>query len=57
MTVGFVAAAAVLLVHAADASYAAYAITAATAIVGAATRFNPLWIFLIAAIAGAAGFV
>jgi len=57
VTVGFVAAAAVLLVRASDSSYTGYAITAATAIVGSATKFNPLWIFLFAAIAGAAGFV
>ena len=57
VTVGFVAAAAALLINASDKSYAAYAITAATALVGTVTRFNPLWIFLLAAIAGAFGLV
>jgi chromate transporter len=57
VTVGFVAAAAVLLVRASDNSIAAYAITAAVAIVGTLTRFSPLWIFGISAIVGALGFV
>jgi chromate transporter len=57
VTVGFIAAAAVLLVRASDNSIAGYAITAAVAIVGIATRFNPLWIFAISAIVGAAGLV
>jgi chromate transporter len=57
VTVGFVAAAAVLLVRASDNSITAYAITAAVAIVGTLTRFSPLWIFAIAAIIGAFGFV
>jgi len=57
VTVGFVAAAAILLVRAADNSLVAYGITAATTAIGLATRLNPLWIFAIAAAAGAAGFV
>jgi len=57
VTVGFVASAAVLLVRTSDGSIAAYAITAATAIVGVLTRVNPLWVFLFAAIAGGLGFV
>lgn len=57
VTVGFVAAAAVLLVRASDNSIAAYAITAAVAIVGTLTRFSPLWIFAISAVVGALGFV
>jgi chromate transporter len=57
VTVGFVAAAAVLLVNASDKSLMAYAITGLTAVVGTMTKMNPLWIFLIAAIVGAAGFV
>jgi chromate transporter len=57
VTVGFVAAAAVLLVRASDNGVAAYAITAAVAIVGTLTRFSPLWIFAIAAVVGAFGFV
>jgi chromate transporter len=57
VTVGFVAAAAVLLIRASDNSITAYAITVATAVVGAATKFNPLWVFAFAAVAGALGFV
>jgi chromate transporter len=57
VTVGFVGAAGVLLIRASDHSLAGYAITAVTAATGALTKFNPLWIFLVAAIAGAAGFV
>jgi chromate transporter len=57
VTIGFVAAAAVLLARASDDNLATYAITAATAAVGIATRFSPLWIFAVAAIAGAAGLV
>lgn len=57
VTVGFLGASAVLLVRASDSSYVAYAITGATVIVGSVTKFNPLWVFLFAAIIGAAGFV
>jgi chromate transporter len=49
--------AATLLVRTSDGGWAAYAITAATAIVGVLTRVNPLWVFLFAAIAGGLGFV
>ncbi len=57
ITVGFVAAAGVLLVRASDNSIAAYVITAAVAVAGTATRFNPLWIFALSAIVGALGLV
>lgn len=57
VTVGFVGAAAVLLVRASDNDLAGYAITAVTAIAGIAGRFSPLWIFAVAALAGAAGLV
>ena len=57
VTVGFVAAAAVLLVRASDNSLTAYAITAAVAVVGTLTRFSPLWIFGISAVVGAFGLV
>jgi chromate transporter len=57
VTVGFVGAAAVLLVRASDNSIPAYAITAAVAAVGTWTRFNPLWIFAVSAIVGALGLV
>jgi chromate transporter len=57
VTVGFVAAAAVLLVRASDNSLVAYALTAITAIVGLTTRLNPLWVFAASALAGALGLV
>lgn len=57
VTIGFVAAAAVLIVRASDNGIVAYVITGTIAIVGTTTKFNPLWLFLVAAIAGAAGFV
>jgi chromate transporter len=57
VTVGFVAAASVLLVRAADNSIMGYVITAAVVAVGTFTRLNPLWLFGIAAVTGALGFV
>jgi chromate transporter len=57
VTVGFVGAASVLLVRAADNSIVGYVITATVALVGTLTRFNPLWIFAISAVVGALGFV
>jgi chromate transporter len=57
VTVGFVAAAAMVLVRASDNSLVAYGLTALTAVVGLATRINPLWIFAASAAVGAAGFV
>lgn len=55
--VGFIGAASVLLVRASDNSVAAYIISAVVAAIGIATRFNPLWIFGLAAVAGALGLV
>lgn len=57
VTVGFVAAASILLVRASDNTLVAYAITAATVAIGLTTRLNPLWIFAVSAAAGAAGLV
>lgn len=57
VTVGFVTAASILLVRASDNTLVAYGITAATAAIAFATRLNPLWIFALAAAAGAAGLV
>jgi chromate transporter len=53
VTVGFICAAAVLLGRASDDGALTVAITLVTAYVGAATKFNPLWVFGAAAIAGA----
>lgn len=57
VTIGFLGAASILLVRAADSSIVSYVITAAVVIVGTATRINPLWLFAVAAVAGAAGLV
>jgi chromate transporter len=57
VTVGFVAAAAMVLVRASDNSLVAYGLTALTAVVGVATRLNPLWIFAASAAIGAVGLV
>jgi chromate transporter len=57
VTVGFVAAASVLLIRASDNTLVAYGLTALTAILGLTTRLNPLWIFAASAIVGGAGFV
>lgn len=55
--VGFIGAASVLLVRASDNSVAAYVISAGVAAIGILTRLNPLWIFGLAAVAGALGLV
>lgn len=57
VTIGFVAASALLIAQAADVSLAALAITAATAAFSLWGRFNPLWALAAAAGLGAAGFV
>ena len=57
VTVGFIGAAAVLLIRASDSTPVAYAITAAIAVAGSFTRFNPLWIFAASAVIGALGLV
>lgn len=57
VTVGFVAAAAVVLVRASDNTLVAYGLTALTAAVSYATRLNPLWIFAFSGAVGAAGLV
>lgn len=57
VTTGFIGVTCLLLVRASDASLAAYAISAATIAVALLTRINPLWMFAVAAAAGAAGWV
>lgn len=57
VTIGFVAASALLIAQAADVSLAALAITAATAAFSLWGRFNPLWALAASAGLGAAGFV
>lgn len=55
ISIGLIAATALLLALAADNNIAAGVITAVTAAVGYFTRLNPLWVFGAAALAGAAG--
>lgn len=57
VTVGFIGAAAVLLVRASDNTAAGYALTAIVAVVASRTKLNPLWLMALCAIAGATGIV
>jgi chromate transporter len=57
VTLGLVAAGALLLVQAADRSLVAVLLTAATAAVAVFTRRNPLWLLGLGALLGAAGWV
>ena len=57
VTIGFVAASALLIARAADGSLAAFAITAATAAVAYWGGINPLWALTAAALLGVLGLV
>jgi chromate transporter len=57
LSIGLIAASALVVVRAADDSLASIAITAATGAVAYWTRFNPLWLFAAAAMLGIAGIV
>ncbi len=57
ISVGLVAATAIVLTQVADRSWPAVAITAATAAVAYWTRWNPLWLIGIAGMAGLAGLI
>ena len=57
VSIGLIAASALILALAAGQSVIAGAITVATAIVGYFTRMNPLWLFLAAALIGLAGYI
>jgi chromate transporter len=57
VTVGLVFAASYVLIRASEHGLAAYAVTALTAVVALATRLNPLWLFIAAGAAGAAGLI
>lgn len=57
VTIGFVAASALLIAQAADGSPAAFAITAGTAALAFWSRLNPLWALAAAAALGFFGFV
>jgi chromate transporter len=57
VSIGLIAASALVLARTADISWVAFVITAATAAVGYFTRLHPLWMFGIAAALGYAGLV
>ena len=57
VSVGLLAASAWILAWTTDNNWIAGAITAVTAAIGYFTKVNPLWVFGIAAIIGAAGFI
>jgi chromate transporter len=57
VTVGLVLSAGYVLAQIADQSWRAYAITAATLVLSAATRLHPLWMLAAAAAVGALGVV
>lgn len=57
ISVGLIAATALVIARAADHNVAAVAITFATALITYATRVNPLWTFLAAGLLGLAGYV
>lgn len=57
ISVGLIAASALIIAQAADATWGAVAMTLATATVAYFTRWHPLWMFAIAAVLGYAGFI
>ena len=57
ISVGLVGASAIVLTRAADHSWVAVVITAATAAIAYWTRWNPLWLIGIAGLAGLTGLV
>jgi chromate transporter len=57
LTVGLVLAGGYVITRAADHTWTAYGISAATVLLVTTTRLNPLWIFGSAALLGLAGLV
>jgi chromate transporter len=57
VTVGLVLASGYVLTRAADASWTAYALTLATALLALTTRAHPVWFLVVAGLLGAAGLV
>lgn len=55
VTVGLILASGYVLVRATDQTWAAYALTGATALMALATRIHPLWFLLVAGALGAFG--
>src|SRR5262249_47749242 len=57
VTVGFVAVSALLIVRASDSAPLHYAISAVTVLVTMLTKLHPIWVFALAAILGALGWL
>lgn len=57
VTVGFIGVSATLLVRASDTRPLMYVLSAATVAVALFTKINPMWVFAVAAVLGAAGLV
>jgi chromate transporter len=57
VSIGLIGASAFVLARTTDHNFYAFLITATTATVSFATRVNPLWVFLVAAVIGFAGLV
>lgn len=57
VSIGLIAASALILALAADHNWVAGAVTVATAAFGYFTRLNPLWLFLVAGLIGLAGYI
>jgi chromate transporter len=57
VSLGLIAASAFVLARSADHNIYAAAITAITAIIGSASRINPLWIFAVGGVLGLSGWL
>lgn len=57
IAIGLIAASALVLARAADTTWVAVVVTLSTAAVGYWTRFNPLWMFALAALLGLGGLI
>jgi chromate transporter len=57
VSIGLIAASALILAQAADHNAIAWAVTIGTAVVAYFTRLNPLWLFAAAGLIGLAGFI
>ena len=57
VSVGLIGAAGIVVAQAADHTWAAYAMTAVSAVITYATRLNPVWLFVVAGLLGLAGLI
>jgi len=57
VSVGLIGAAGIIVAQAADRTWVALAVTAATAIITFTTQLNPAWLFLLAGVFGFAGLI